>query len=286
LIYIYNRTVECIRDIIYTYPIALQHLAYFKRKGYADKINPKLLEVGGYSMDEYTRNYISDAFNCPVVNVYQSVESASDIAFECLCGTWHINNDFYFVETVNDKNEVVGPDEKGHIVLTRLFGKGTPIVRYTGMDDWVTIIDDHECECGLRTPILKNGVEGRISARIVLPDGRVYPAASFAIISLVLNELNTYKVRQFQIVQNKIDEIEIKLVIDNDLRDKGPSVELIFEKIKEAYKELAGPEVKIKVVEVKEIKSPPGKPLPLVISKVEMEDGYKQLENQAFKKKK
>jgi len=265
-------------DIIYTYPVTLQHIAYLKKKGYGPHINPKLLMVSGYSLDEYTKRYVEDAFGCRMVNLYQSVEGAGDIAFECFDGVWHVNYDFYHLEAIDENMELVDYDERGHVVLTRLFGRGTPFIRYTGMDDWVTLLPETRCNCGLFTPVLKNGVEGRVSAQIILPDGRVYPAASFAIISLVLNELKTYKVIRFQIIQNKIDDIEILLVIDDDLRDVGPSVDLIFQKIQEAYEKKCGPDVRITVKEVKEIKSPPGKPLPLVISKVKPEEGYKIIE--------
>lgn len=266
-------------DIIYTYPITLQHIAYLIKKGYGPHIKPKILQVSGYSLDEYTRKYVEDVFNCKMVNLYQSVEASGDIAVECKEGTWHINYDHYYLETIDENMEVVNPGERGHIVLTRLFGYGTPFIRYIGMDDWVTLLDGYECNCGVCTPVLKHGVEGRVSARIILPSGRVYPAASFAIISLVLKELNTYKVIRFQIIQNKIDDIEIRLVIDEDLRDKGPSVDLIFKKIKEAYEKKCGPGVKITVKEVKEIKSPKGKPQPLVISKVKLEDAMKLIES-------
>jgi phenylacetate-coenzyme A ligase PaaK-like adenylate-forming protein len=266
-------------DILLAYPVTLQHISYFKKKGYCDNLKPKLLQVGGYSIDEYTRNYIEDAFGCKVVNLYQSVESCGDIATECLKGTWHINYDFYNVEVIDENMKIVSSGEKGHMVLTRLFGRGTPIIRYTGMDDWVTLVPEFDCSCGLSTPILKNGVEGRISARVILPDGRVYPAASFELVSLVLNDLKTFKVTQFQTIQNKIDEIEIHLVIDNDIRDVGPSVDFIFNKVKEIYNKKCGPNVKIIVKEVKEIESPKNKPSPLVISKVKLEDGFKILES-------
>jgi len=42
--------------------------------------------------------------------------------------------------------------------------------------------------------------------------------------------------------------------------------------------EKCGPAVKITVKEVKEIKSPQNKPAPLVISMINLEDGYKILE--------
>ncbi|MFA5103084.1 MAG: hypothetical protein WC525_08005 [Candidatus Thermoplasmatota archaeon] len=267
-------------DIIYTYPIVLQHLAYFKKKGHGEHINPKILQVGGYSMDEYTRKYIQNVFRCPTVNLYQSVEACGTITYECLQGTWHINHDFYEVEAIDENMQIVHPGERGHIVVTRLFGRGTPIIRYTGMDDWVTLLPECKCPCGVQTPIFKNGVEGRISARVILPDGRVYPAQSFEMVSMVLNELKTYKITQFQIIQHTLDDLEINLVVDNDLRDTAPSLELIFKKIYERYREKCGPTVNIIVKEVQEIKSPPNKPTPLVLSKIKLEDGYKILESQ------
>ena len=261
-------------DYILSYPITFQQLAYFKKKGFADKLNPKIMLSSGYVLDEYTRSYVEDAFKSPLLNTYTAAESMSDIAFECPCKTWHINYDFYHVEAIDDENQIVGPEEQGHLVLTRLFGKGTPFIRYTGMDDWVKIIPDFECSCGLRTPVFKDGVEGRRSTSVILPDGRVFPSASFAILSVALNDLKTFKVTQFQIIQKNIDTIEILLVIDDKLRDIGPSVDSIFQKIAEVYQKKVGPGVTIKIKEVPNIKSPPGKPAPLVISNVKPEDVF------------
>jgi phenylacetate-CoA ligase len=269
-------------DVMMSYPVTFQQLAYFKKKGYGENINPKLIIVSGYTFDEYTKNYVKDVFNCKVVDMYSSAESCSYIGFECKENKYHINSDFYYLEAVNENMEVVAPGESGHVVMTRLFGKGTPFVRYTGMDDWVTISPDYDCSCGFCSDIFLKGIEGRRSTNIVLPNGKIYPAASFAIVSLVLKDLKTYKVAQFQIIQKKIDEIEILLVIDDALRDKGPSVDLIFKKIKEAYVKMVGPEVKITVKEVDTIKSEPGKPLPLVVSHIKLEDGLKRLEKKSF----
>jgi phenylacetate-CoA ligase len=275
---IINELDEFRPDIMLSYPITFQQLAYLKKKGYGSHITPKLITVGGYVLDEYTRSYVEDAFGCPMVNIYSSAESCSDVAFECLEKTWHVNYDYFHVEAVDDSMELVADGESGHIILTRMFGRGTPIVRYTGMDDWVTLESEYECSCGLQTPILKSGVEGRRSTSVVLPDGRMFPSASFAIVSLILKDLNTFKVKQFQIIQRKLDVIEILLVIDDDLRDVGPSVDFIFSKIQKAYQELAGPKVTITVKEVDEIKSPQGKPLPLVISNVKIGDALKLIE--------
>ncbi len=265
-------------DLIVSYPVTLQHLAYLKLKGHGEHINPKIIAAGGYVLDEYTKQYIEKAFSCKVVNVYASAESGGNIASECLHGVWHVNYDYYHVEAIDNKGELVAPGEIGHIVMTRLFGRGTPFLRYTGMDDWVRISEDYECACGLTTPILKGGVAGRASTSIILPDGRLFPAASFAILSVVFKAMKTNKVTQFQIIQHTLNSIEILLVIDEEQRDTYPSVDLLIKKVQEIYEQKVGPEVTITVKEVPKIPSPHHKPAPLVISHVPREQSYKLIE--------
>jgi len=268
-------------DIIMTYPATFQHLAYLKRKGFGQNIKPKLLWTGGAILDEYTRSYVQDAFSCKLLNIYPSVEAGANIAFECLEGKWHVHHDFFNVEAIDEKGELVSPGERGHVVITRLWGRGTPIIRYIGMDDWVKISDQEECSCGLKTPILINGVEGRMRANIVLPNGKIFPPGAFCFITPVLHKLKTFKVKQYQIIQKKIDEIEILLVIDEDLRNIGSSVEEIIKNIKEMYEKKTEGSVNINIREVKEIKHEKDsrKPPPIVISHVKAEDGYNILKS-------
>ena len=265
-------------DIIMSYPATFQQLAYFKKKDYLDNLNPKLIVASGSCLDDYTREYIESAFDCRVVDMYSSAEASSCIAFECKKANMHINSDLFHLEVIDENMNIVDSGKKGHIVMSRMFGKGTPFVRYTGMDDWISIERDHNCDCGLCTDIIRNGIEGRTSMNIILPDGRVFPASSFAIVPMILRQLNTYKVTQFQIVQKNINNIEIHLVIDEDLRDVGPSLDFIFKKIKDAYLLKVGQDVNITVKEVKKIKSFSGKPSPLIVSNVKIEDGEKVLD--------
>ena len=267
-------------DVIMAYPAIFQHLAFFKKKGYGKNIKPKLFWTGGAILDEYTRTYVEDAFKCRLLNIYPSVEAGADIAFECIKGNWHVHTDFFHLEAIDNKNNLISSGERGHIVITRLWGKGTPIIRYTGMDDWVRL-SQKECSCGLKTPIIINGVEGRMRANIILPNGKVFPPGAFCFITPVLHKLKTFKVIQYQIVQKKIDEIDILLVIDEDLRNVGPSVDKIAQQIKNNYIKKVGSGVQIKVKEVKEIKKEKNssKPPPIVISHVKTKDGYNILES-------
>jgi phenylacetate-CoA ligase len=267
-------------DLIISYPAIFQHLAFLKRKGFGKNVNPKLLHVGGAILDDYTRSYVEDTFNCRLLNIYPSVEAQSSIAFECFENNWHVHTDFFHLEAVDDNMNLVEPGKRGKIVITRLWGYGTPIIRYIGMDDWITLGNGKTCSCGLNSLIFDKPIEGRMRANIVLPNGKIFPPGAFCFISPVLHDLKTYKVKRFQIVQRKIDEIEILLEIDDDLRDIGASIEEIADNIIKIYTKKTGSDVSIKVKEVKEIKndSKSGKPAPIVVSHVKLEEGFKTLE--------
>jgi phenylacetate-coenzyme A ligase PaaK-like adenylate-forming protein len=267
-------------DVIISYPTIHQNLAFLKRKGYGKNIQPKLLTVGGSMIDNYIRKYVEDAFGCRLLNIYPSVEAGTNIAFECSEGTWHIHPDYFYVEVIDEQNNLVPYGKRGHIVITRLYGQGTPIIRYTGMDDWIRFSPVKKCNCGLTTPVIEN-FEGRIGANIILSNGKFFPAGAFCFIEPVLNKFKTFKVKQYQIVQREIDKIDIFLVIDEDLRNVGTSVEKIAEEIKHLYQQKVGPDVKIDVKEVDEIinTKDASKPPPIVVSNVKIEDGYEIINN-------
>jgi len=261
-------------DVILTYPVTYKNLAYLKKKGFGKNVNPKVLIVSGYLLDEYTRSYVEEAFGCKMYNGYGAAETSSEaaVAFECTKKTWHINHDFYHVETIDENMELVEHGKIGHIVVTRLFGKATPFIRYTGLDDWVTLTVFQKCDCGLFTPTFKSGVEGRRNTSVILPDGKIFPAASIEIISPILKKMKTRKVKQFQIIQKKLDEIEILIVIDEDLRNSDPPTDVLFDKIKKIYEDKVGAGVTIHVTEVKDIPSEKNKPAQLVISNLTNEE--------------
>lgn len=261
-------------DIIVSYPAIYQDLSYLKRKGLGKNIRPKLLLAGGQLLDEFTRSYVEDTFGCRLLNVYGSCESGANIAFECPEGGWHIHSDFFHLEVVDKNLNVVAPGERGRLVLTKLWGSGTPLIRYTGMEDWIALGNGKKCKCGLKSPILDRALEGRIMSNIILPDGRVYPPSKFLFLTSVLKEAKAFYIRKFQVIQKKIDEIEIHLMIDKELKKQVDSFEKLTEKIKDVYKKETGPFVDITVKEVEKIEDDPdsGKPAPLVVTHVNMND--------------
>ena len=264
--------------VIYSYPTIFQHLAYFKRKGYAKNLKPKVLLCSGAMLDDYTRSYVEDAFNCKLLNFYSSVEATGVIAMECKYHNWHIYSDYHYLESINDNNKISPPRNLGHMVLTRLSIGGTPMIRYTGMDDWIKLGSNKKCKCGLNTLVIER-LEGRKKANIILPNGKIFPPGAFCFINPVLHKLKTFKVKKYQIIQRKINEIEILLEIDEELKDKEPSFELIAKKIKEIYKAKTGPDVKIIVRKVDKIvnKENKRKPAPIVLSYINHKKALKTL---------
>lgn len=257
-------------DYIISYPAVFQNLAYLKRKGYGENFSPVVMFSCGAMLDNYTKKYVEDVFKSPLLNTYQSVEAQSVISTECRHGTWHVHDDFFYLEAIDEKGNLVEEGELGHIVLTRLWGRGTPIIRYTGMDDYIKIIKNYDCKCGLSTSVIYEGVKGRKRANIVLPNGKVFPPGAFCFIEPVLAKYKSYQIKQYQIVQKKIDEIDILVVVDEDLRNQGVSFNQIKKEILENYRNKTGPEVKLNIKEVNEIKNKKNarKPPPIVVSHV------------------
>ena len=83
--------------------------------------------------------------------------------------------------------------------------------------------------------------------------------------------------------KNTIKTLVINLKAEHTFKLSEETVRIIREKIaegiKKIYKEKTGPDVKITVREVKEIKGDPksGKPAPIVVSHVKPDEGYKHL---------
>jgi len=234
------------------YPGILRALAVLKRQGYGKNINPKVMSSSGAVLDDYTKKYIEDAFNAKIYDVYGSTE-AGPVAFECKKGNYHIHSDMVHLEFLDEDGNDVAPGEPGHVVITKLYGRGTPVIRYTGMNDFIIPLGG-KCDCGIHTHLL-GIVGGRKADSIVLEGGKIIPPSAITgIPGKVMHELGTDKIQQFQIIQKSMDRIEIHIVIDEKLRDIGPSVDEIFEKLREKYQQKFGNSVDVIVKEVKEIK--------------------------------
>ena len=240
-------------DFIGSDPIMVKKLADLKSKGFGRNVNPKAMSCSGSILDKYSKDFVEKTFGCKLYNIYATTETGV-IAFECKNNKhYHVNSDFVYVEYVDNDNNLLPPGKKGNIVVTRLFGNGTPIIRYSGLGDVVKPIVG-ECGCGIEFCQMIEYIEGRSMEMIILPDGsELAPFDVTTIPATVMNRLNSFKIKQFQIIQHKTNYIEVLIVIDEKQRKQGPSVEKIKQEIKKEFLEKTGDKVKTEVNEVDEI---------------------------------
>lgn len=259
---------ECIMG----FPGPIRHLALMREKGLGQNINPKAIISSGGVLDEYEKRHISEVFNCKVFDIY-SANEVGPVSFECEERNYHIHSDVVNVEAVDKKGNLKNKGKEGLLAITRTYGQGTPLIRYTGMGDIISL-KDGECSCGLNTELM-NAVHGRVKESIVLPSAKlVYPRNLMDIPGHVMRELKTNKIHQLQVIQESIDKIEILIIIDEENRNKGPSIEKFFEELEIKYKSVFGPNVQVIIKEVKEFISEKNRPdsKPGVISKVDAWD--------------
>ena len=229
-------------------PIMLRKLANYKINGFGNEIKPKLIFSSGSMLDQYTKRYIEKAFESRVLDVYGSTEGGP-MAFECLKENhYHLNSDFIYFEFLDENNNSVSNNESGNVVITRLYGKDTPIIRYNGLEDIAIPIDD-TCSCGIKSKMIKK-IEGRITDLIMLPNGKtISPLTITGIPAKIMEEYNSLKIKQFQIIQNKKSEIEFLIVIDEKLRDIGITIEKLYKEISTRIKDQINHEIEVFIKE-------------------------------------
>lgn len=250
-------------DFIGGYTGMLGHLALLKEKGFGNNISPRIIASTGGVLSKPLKNLIQKTFNAQVFESYASTESGP-IAFQCRCEKYHIMSDYVYLEFLKN-GEAVTSKEAGKLVLTKLFGEGTPIIRYDAINDIVAPLYE-KCTCGIISGLLDK-IYGRDDISLYSLDGKIILPASFGeIFSKILYELKTSMLRDVRVIQNSLTNIEIHIVIDEKLRKEGPSVEALFSLLKEGFKEKLGSAVEIQIQEVKKI----DKDHPRIISKVDV----------------
>ncbi len=256
-------------DFLGGYPQIIKILSILKRSGKANELEPRIIVTTGATLDDYTRQYIENAFNSKVVDMYGATES-SPIAFQCKNENYHINSDFVYIEYIDPKEKEEKFGDGGNVVITRLYGNGTPLIRYTGLSDFITT-SERICDCGLNIPIF-DYIGGRKVDSVVLPNGEIIPPFTITgIPNKVMLKLKTDKITQFQIIQRSLREIDILIIIDEKFRNVGPSVEVIKEEMKKQFEKRINSNVKINIKEVTKVellRSGTAAECPIVISKI------------------
>ncbi len=202
---------------------------------------------------DHQKEIISEALGgVPVVNGYGSREGGF-IAHECPEGRMHITSENVIVEFIKD-GKPVGPGQDGEIVITHLDNYAMPFIRYRTGD--IGQPSDETCPCGRGLEVMKV-VKGRTTDFVVAPDGRwIHGLALIYVIRDIPG------VRQYQIIQEDVDSIRVRVVLDDGFPADG------LERIQGGITDRMGAEVRVDVEQVSEIAQDPSGKFRHVISQV------------------
>ncbi|WP_433765054.1 phenylacetate--CoA ligase family protein [Flavobacterium ginsenosidimutans] len=169
---------------------------------------------------ESDKKLLEKQFGIPIINEYGASE-LDLIAFENPKGEWQVNAETLFVEILDENNNPVPHGTEGKIVITSLFNKANPFIRYEIGD--IGILDENSTP---KKPILKKLI-GRTNDVAVLPSGKKSPGLTFYYVTKSIIE-DDGNVKEFIIKQTKLDTFEIEYVSENELVSEQ------IQKIKEA----------------------------------------------------
>lgn len=150
-------------------------------------------------------------FGVPVVNEYGASE-LDLIAFENTNGEWQVNAETLFLEILDENNQPVPNGKEGKIVITSLYNKAHPFIRYEIGD--IGILDEKST---FKKPILKKLI-GRTNDVAILPSGKKSPGLTFYYVTKSIIE-DDGNVKEFIIKQTKIDSFEVDYVSENLLSE-------------------------------------------------------------------
>lgn len=169
----------------------------------------KVCMVTSEMLFEDDKILLEKQFGIPIVNEYGASE-LDLIAFQNTNGDWQVNAETLFVEILDENNHVLPYGKEGRIVITSLYNKAHPFIRYDIGD--IGILDEKST---LQKPILKQLI-GRTNDIAVLPSGKKSPGLTFYYVTKSIIE-DDGNVKEFIIKQTKIDCFEIDYVSEKEL---------------------------------------------------------------------
>ncbi len=181
----------------------------------------KVCMVTSEMLFESDKFLLESQFGIPVVNEYGASE-LDLIAFQNPEGEWQVNAETLYVEILDDENNVLPYGKEGRVVITSLFNKAHPFIRYDIGD--IGVLDESST---LQKPILKK-LTGRTNDVAILPSGKKSPGLTFYYVTKSIIE-DDGNVKEFIILQTAPERFRIEYVSEQPL--SAPQIKNIAEAI-------------------------------------------------------
>jgi phenylacetate-coenzyme A ligase PaaK-like adenylate-forming protein len=133
------------------------------------RINPHRVTANSEPLLPETRDVIRKVWGAEINNMWGCVE-VGHLGIECDAHEGlHMTDDLIITEFVDDKNQSTqDPDAIDRVLVTSLFGRTLPLIRYELTD--IPVPDNKPCSCGAHFPLV-SGVKGRADDIFVYSGG-------------------------------------------------------------------------------------------------------------------
>ncbi|MCI0632972.1 MAG: phenylacetate--CoA ligase family protein, partial [Actinobacteria bacterium] len=220
-----------------------------RERGIPD-IRPRVVIGSANLLDTVSRALIDDTFGVRMADEYASAE-AGCVAWECPAHTgYHLSSDIVVVEFVRH-GRPARPHEAGHVVLTPLFRRTMPLIRYSQGD--IGAPTTERCPCGRTLPLMRV-IEGRSDSFLTLPSGAILSPLS--VVSAMMR--GEPGVDEYLVVQEARDSIVLQLVVRH-----GSDPEL-GERLQRSMEQLVRHEAAVRIEVVDRIERDPDKPRSII----------------------
>lgn len=213
---------------------------------------PRLIVTRGEILRSQTRRILEQVYQCKVIDFY-SAEEIGLIAWQCPENSdiMHIAQDSCVVEIVDAAGQPVPAGTPGDVVITNLFNRTMPFIRYRiGDRSKIVPRSVFNCSCP-RVGVSMRSPSGRPDDFIILPSGeRISPRVVDDIVTLacfcVGHDSRFYNsIRDYQIVQESLTQIAVHLLteervpeevtqyLEDHVRDIHPNLSARFLRVSE-----------------------------------------------------
>lgn len=191
--------------IIRSYPDQLKSLSSYCRKNNVNVRSPISITTTGSKLHNIDRSNIEHIFKTRIFDSY-SCEGGANIS-ECETHrNYHSSMEYAITEIINTY-KLEDNCEKGRLITTDLHNYAVPFIRYDSQDFVTKSL--RKCSCGRNLLTIKE-IDGRDSDILVTPSGKKIIAIEFGDYFQFSDSID-----QFQVKQQKVDEIDILLKVND-----------------------------------------------------------------------
>ncbi len=202
------------------YASSISFFGDFIKKNNIKLFKPQAIFTTSDKLYEHLRHNIENIFKCNVFDNY-GLFDGNVTAHECnYHNGLHIDTEPAVMEIVDSNNKQINIGE-GRILATSLYNFSLPFIRYETGD--LGILSRDKCNCG-RNYLILSEIIGRSLDFLITPEGKSIHGWFFSKVFIENND----GIKEFQVSQNEIESILIKLVKEQNFSNG------ILKKIKES----------------------------------------------------